>query len=316
MRVVVTGSGGRLGRALVAGLADAPFTGVRGPLAWTRTEFDLDAPEAVGARLDKERPEVVVHAAAWTDVDGCARDPELALRRNGTATGVLARGCAARGIDLIVISTNEVFDGRRTDGRGYTSADEPAPLNPYGASKLAGEVAAREAFAAGGSGRLAIVRTAWLFGPGAPDFPVKILAAADRAAEAGEPLKVVGDEWGCPTYVADVAEAIVELLAAGGPEGIHHVVNGLFATRADWARYIVGRAGLSIEVEDVPATTWSRASTPPRWGVLEPTPLPGGEPLRPWPDAMADYAPILLRGRSPSRGSRPASEPASRPSIR
>ena len=114
-------------------------------------------------------------------------------------------------------------------------------------------------------------------------------------------LKVVGDEWGCPTYVADVAEAIVELLGAGGPEGIHHVVNGLFATRADWARYIVGRAGLPIEVVDVPSTTWSRASTPPRWGVLEPTPLPGGEPLRPWPDAMADYAPILLRGRSPVR---------------
>ncbi len=316
MRVVVTGAGGRLGRALVTGLADAPFTGVRGPVAWTRTEFDLDAPDAVGARLDSERPEVVVHAAAWTDVDGCARDPELAKRRNGTATGVLARGCAARGIDLIVISTNEVFDGRRTDGRGYTPADEPAPLNPYGASKLAGEVAAREAFATGGSGRLAIVRTAWLFGPGAPDFPVKILAAADRAAEAGEPLRAVGDEWGCPTYVADVAEAIVEMLGAGGPEGIHHVVNGLFTTRADWARYIVGRAGLPIEVVDVPATTWTRASTPPRWGVLEPTPLPGGEPLRPWPDAMADYAPILLRGRSTSRGSRPASQPASRPSIR
>jgi dTDP-4-dehydrorhamnose reductase len=316
VRVVVTGAGGRLGRALVAGLAEAPFTGVRGPVAWTRAEFDLDAPDDVGARLDKERPEVIVHAAAWTDVDGCARDPDLAVRRNATATGVLARGCALRGIDLLVISTNEVFDGRRTDGRGYTPADAPAPLNPYGASKLAGERAAQEAFAAGGSGRLAVVRTAWLFGPGAPDFPVKILAAADRAAVAGEPLKVVGDEWGCPTYVADVADAIVELLGAGGPEGIHHVVNGLFATRADWARYVVARAGLSIDVEDVPATTWTRASTPPRWGVLEPTPLPGGEPLRPWPDAMADYAPILLRGRSASRGSRPASQPASRRSIR
>jgi dTDP-4-dehydrorhamnose reductase len=252
--------------------------------------------------LDRERPEVVVHAAAWTDVDGCARDPELALRRNGAATGVLATACAARSIDLIVISTNEVFDGRRTDGRGYAPSDETAPGNPYGASKLAGEGAAREAYAAaGGSGRVAIVRTAWLFGPGAPDFPVKILAAADRAAAAGERLKAVGDEWGCPTYVVDVADAIVELLGAGAVEGIHHVVNGFFATRADWARYIVGRASLPVEVEDVPATTWTRASTPPRWGVLEPTPLPGGEPLRPWPDAMADYAPMLLRGRAPVR---------------
>ncbi len=304
MRVAVSGAGGRLGRALVFALADAPFTGLTGPLAWPRATFDLDAPAGIAATLDRDRPEVVVHAAAWTDVDGCARDPELAMRRNGGATGILAETCAARGIDLVVISTNEVFDGRRTDGRGYTPADEPAPGNPYGASKLAGETAALGAYgAAGGSGRLAIVRTAWLFGPGAPDFPVKILAAAERAADAGEPLKVVGDEWGCPTYVADVADAVVELLGAGGPEGIHHVVNGLFATRADWARYIVGRAGLTVEVQDVPATTWARASTPPRWGVLEPTQLPGGEPLRPWPAAMADYAPILLRGRAAARSS-------------
>jgi dTDP-4-dehydrorhamnose reductase len=304
MRVAVTGAGGRLGRALVSALADAPFTGLAGPLAWPRAVFDLDAPTGVAEALDRDRPEVVVHAAAWTDVDGCARDPQLALRRNGIATGFLAGACATRGIDLIVISTNEVFDGRRTDGRGYAPADEPAPGNPYGASKLAGETAGREAFAAAdGAGHVAIVRTAWLFGPGAPDFPAKILAAADRAANAGEPLRVVGDEWGCPTYVADVAEAVVELLGDGAPEGIHHVVNGLFATRADWARYIVGRAGLAVEVRDVPATTWARASAPPRWGVLEPTPLPGGEPLRPWPDAMADYAPSLLRGRPAARSS-------------
>lgn len=309
MRVAVTGAGGRLGGALVSAFEDAPFTGLRGPLAWPRATFDLDAPDAVGDVLDRDRPEVVVHAAAWTDVDGCARDPELAMRRNGTATGVLARACAARGVDLVVISTNEVFDGRRTDGRGYTPTDEPAPPNPYGASKLAAETAAREAFTAGGAGRLAVVRTAWLFGPGAPDFPAKILAAADRAAAAGEPLRVVGDEWGCPTYVADVAEAIVELLAADAPAGIHHVVNGLFATRADWARYVVARVGLQVEVVDVPAATWERASTPPRWGVLEPTPLPGGVALRPWPDAMADYAPILLRGR-------PAPQPATPPAAR
>jgi dTDP-4-dehydrorhamnose reductase len=309
VRVVVTGAGGRLGRALVAALENAPFTGLRGPLAWPRSVFDLDAPDGVGAQLDTERPEVVVHAAAWTDVDGCARDPELALRRNGSATGILARACAARGLDLIVISTNEVFDGRRTDGRGYAATDGPAPLNPYGMSKLAGERAAQEAFAAGAAGRLAIVRTAWLFGPGAPDFPAKILAAADRAIEAGEPLRVVGDEWGCPTYVADVAEALVELLGADTPEGIHHVVNGLFASRADWARYVVARAGIGVDIVDVPSATWPRPSTAPRWGVLEPTPLPGGLPLRPWPDAMADYAPILLRGRPPAR-------PASRPGVR
>ena len=108
-------------------------------------------------------------------------------------------------------------------------------------------------------------------------------------------MRVTGDEWGCPTYTADVADAIVELLAENAIEGVHHVVNGPFATRADWARYIVGRALLEVDVENGPMSTWQRESTPPRWGVLAPTPLPSGEPLRPWPDAMADYAPILLR---------------------
>ncbi len=302
MRVAVTGATGRLGGALVAALADAPFTGPRGPLPWDRSAFDLDAPGSVGKSLDRDRPEVVVHAAAWTDVDGCARDPGLALRRNGEATGVLAAACAERGIDMVAISTNEVFDGRRNDGVGYAPSDPPSPANPYGASKLAGERAATAAFAAAADttradrgGRLGIVRTAWLFGPPGRDFPRKILEAADRAATAGEPLKVVGDEWGTPTFAADVADAIVGLLSEDAHAGVHHVVNDLFATRALWAEYIVARFSIPVTIEHVPGTTWERASTPPRWGVLAATPLPTGEPLRPWPDAMADYDPALER---------------------
>src|SRR4029453_5811142 len=130
--------------------------------------------------------------------DGCARDPALADARNGDATGILARACAARGVDLIVISTNEVFDGRRRDGVGYGPSDEPAPANPYGASKLRGERAAQDAYAAATQGQLAIVRTAWLFGPGRPDFPAKILAAAREAARTREPLRVPGDAWASP----------------------------------------------------------------------------------------------------------------------
>lgn len=302
MRVAVTGAGGRLGRALVEALGEAPFTGLSGPLAWTRAALDLDHPEAIGALLERDRPEVVVHAAAWTDVDGCAREPELAMRRNAAATGLLAEACVARGVDLVLVSTNEVFDGRRTDGLGYRPDDEPAPPNPYGRSKLAGEQAARRAWAGlAGRAQLAIVRTAWLFGPGAPDFPSKILAAAERARAAGEPLQVVAEEWGNPTYVLDLAEAIVELLGSGEFAGTHHVVNGLVASRADWARDVVARAGLAVEVVDVPATSWARPSQAPRWGVLEPTRLPSGEPLRPWPAAMADYAPYLLRARAAGR---------------
>ncbi len=301
MRVAVTGAGGRLGRAVLAALNDAPFTGPGGATAWTRAEYDLDAPEAAAELIARARPEAIVHCAAWTDVDGCAREPDLAIARNGLATGVLAEECAANGVDLIVISTNEVFDGKRRDGRPYAASDQPQPINAYGASKLAGERAAAVAFEGTSGPQLAIARVAWLFGPGKPDFPMKILAAADRAIAAGETLRVVGDEWGCPTYTADVADAIVELLGDGQFAGTHHLVNGNFASRADWARSIVARARLGVEVVDVPLTTWPRPSTPPSWGVLEPTPLPSGEPLRPWPEAMADYAPTLLRAHAAAR---------------
>jgi dTDP-4-dehydrorhamnose reductase len=298
VRVAVTGAGGRLGRALVAALADAPFTGPFGPIAWDRASFDLDAPTGIGALIERDRPETVVHGAAWTDVDGCARDPELALARNGATTGELAAACASRGIDLVVVSTNEVFDGRRTDGRGYGPEDETAPLNSYGASKLAGERAAADVY--GGSTTsavLGIVRTAWLFGPPGNDFPSKILAAAERSHASGEPLRVVADEIGSPTYTHDLAEAIVELIGGAAVGGTHHVVNSGIASRADWARELLRQVRLNAPTVDVPASTWSRASTPPAWGVLDPTPLPGGEPLRSWQRAMADYLPTLLRQR-------------------
>lgn len=309
MRVAVTGAGGRLGRALVAALAEAPFIGLTGPIAWSRSEFDLDAPGGFEPLLDRDRPDAVVHAAAWTDVDGCARDPELALARNGAATGTLARACTARGLDLIVVSTNEVFDGRRTDGHGYGPDDPPNPINPYGASKLAGEQAATEAYgrgeSQGGMGALGIVRTAWLFGPPGNDFPAKILSAAERARGAGEPLRLVADEVGSPTYSRDLADAIAELIGSGAIGGVHHVVNGGAASRAEWGREVLRqaavllpRAGLDVATEDVPASTWPRASTPPAWAVLQPTPLPGVEPLRPWQAAIADYLPALVRQRA------------------
>lgn len=296
MRVAVTGAKGRLGQALIAALEDAPFTGPFGPIAWHRPEFDLDRPEGFAALIDRDRPEVVVHAAAWTDVDGCAREPELAMRRNGEATGVLAQLLAARGMDLIAVSTNEVFGGRPgdTEGRGYRPTDTPGPINPYGRSKLDGERRAEAAFEAA-AGALGIVRTAWLFGPPGNDFPAKILAAADRARGAGEPLKVVGDETGSPTYTHDLAEAIVELIGEDAIRGTHHVVNAGIASRAEWAAEVLRQAGVSVDLEMVSAAEWPRASTPPAWAVLEPTPLPFGEPVRPWQAALADYLPALLR---------------------
>jgi dTDP-4-dehydrorhamnose reductase len=225
------------------------------------------------------------------------------MARNARATGVLARACAEAGADLVVVSTNEVFDGSRTDGQAYGPDDEPNPINPYGASKLAGERSARAAFE-GASGRLGIARTSWLFGPPGNDFPDKILAAADRARADGEPLRVVGDEWGSPTYSQDLAEAIVELIGEGDVGGVHHLVNAGVTSRAGWARELFRQAGVAVEIDEVPASTWPRASTPPLRAVLAPTPLPLGEPMRPWPEALADYLPTLRRQRASAAAGR------------
>jgi dTDP-4-dehydrorhamnose reductase len=286
-------------------------------LSWTRAELDLDAPDGVTAALDRDKPEVVVHAAAWTDVDGCAREPEVAQRRNGDATGILAAACAAREVELLIVSTNEVFSGDRDDRVGYAPTDPTEPQNAYGRSKLAGERAATAAFeAAGRPDGLGIARTAWLFGPPGRDFPHKILDAAAKAEADGGPLRVVGDEWGTPTYAADVADAIVELLGADALAGIHHLVNSEVATRATWAEDILDRLGVRAAVAHVPGTTWERASVPPRWGVLAATPLPSGEPMRSWRAAMADYAPVLRRERERDRTTAEGATPATTESRR
>ena len=261
-------------------------------------------PSRIHALLDRDRPEAVVHAAAWTDVDGCARDPELALAGGTPRPSTSSpRRRPHADIDLVHVSTNEVFDGRRTDGRGYAPDDRTNPINPYGASKLDGEIVARPPpIAARRRRALGIVRTAWLYGPPGNDFPSKILAAAERARIAGEPLRVVGDEFGSPTFTHDLAEAIVELLGSG--DGRRHPPRRQRGRRLAGrlgAGAVHGRSACDVAIEEVPASTWPRASTPPAWGVLEPTPLPGGEPLRPWHAALADYLPTLLRQRAAAR---------------
>ena len=135
---------------------------------------------------------------------------------------------------LLVVSTNEVFSGDRDDGQGYAETDATGPRNPYGASKLAGEEAARAAFA--DFPGLWIARTAWLYGPPGNDFPDKITAASDRLPE-GEPLPVVADEFGSPTYTLDLARAILDLVSLTDG-GLYHLVN---TGRCQSPR--VGRAG-------------------------------------------------------------------------
>jgi dTDP-4-dehydrorhamnose reductase len=278
-RLAVSGARGRLGRAIMAAAE-------QDAIAWSRPDLDLDDPASLVALVERDRPALVVHAAAMTDVDACARDPELALRRNGAVVGPLAHACHGAGVGLVLISTNEVFDGDRLDGRGYGEDDPTRPRNPYGASKRAGEVAALEAFV--GAPGLWIVRTAWLYGPPGNDFPDKIVAAADRLPP-DEPLPVVADEHGSPTSVVDVAAALLEL-ATVTTGGIFHLVDTGVASRLAWAERVLAERRPGRAVRPISRDQFERASDPPPWGVLDSGKASvAGIDMRPWETALADY---------------------------
>ncbi|MEO7295846.1 MAG: NAD(P)-dependent oxidoreductase [Candidatus Limnocylindria bacterium] len=274
-RVAITGAAGQLGRRLV----DA--YGAAGHEVRPLSHADLDITEPMHrARLRDWAPEIIVNAAAWTDVDGCARDPSRAMRVNGDAPGAIGAIAAACDALAVQISTNEVFDG--TLDRPYREDDAPRPLNAYGVSKLAGERAI-----ASSAPRHLIVRTAWLFGPGGTNFITKILAAADRAVAAGDPLRLVEDEWGNPTWTPDLAVAIVELSQKPEPPAIVHAVGDPPISRLGWATVALDAAGIRVTVAPVSLTDFERASTPPARAILRPS---DGLPAMDWRPVTERYA--------------------------
>ena len=272
-RVVVLGAEGRLGRHLVDSFTRAGDDVTAVP----RTAFDLANPDP--AVITQARPEVVINAAAWTDVDGCAVDPQRARLLNGSAAGSIAEAARAVGAVIVQISTNEVFDGR--SDRAYREDDSPNPLNPYGASKLLGE----QAVAAASPEHL-IVRTAWLFGPSGESFVTRIRRAAMAARDAGRPLDVVADEWGNPTWTPDVASSIVRAVAASR-RGILHLAGEPASSRYEWAE--VALRGWHVELRRVTSDRFVRASTVPRRAVLD-TSLATrlGHPVMEWRPRVAD----------------------------
>jgi dTDP-4-dehydrorhamnose reductase len=293
VRIAVTGAGGRLGSALIAALTrQAPLTRAVSVEGWSRPALDLDQPETLAALVRARRPDLVLHTAAWTDVDGCAREPDIAMRRNGAATATLVEACLSAGADLLYVSTNEVFDGRRIDGRPYDEDDPVAPANPYGASKRAGEEVALAAYGTATVPRAWVVRTAWLYGPNGSDFPAKILAAAAQAAANGTTLRLVADEVGSPTRAADLAVGIVDLVRARPATGIYHLVNAGRASRAEWAAAVLDGVGMRVATDRVAASAWQRVSTPPLWGVLGASHAAElGIILRDWRAALFDELP-------------------------
>jgi dTDP-4-dehydrorhamnose reductase len=253
VRILVTGAGGMLGRALTARLESEHEVH---PLDQKR--LDVTDPRAVAEEVERLRPELILHCAAWTDVDACQRDPARALRVNAWGARNVAGAAARVGARLVYFSTDYVFPGDRR--RPYREYDPVGPVNVYGETKLFGEEATRDSGAS-----FAIFRTSGLFGPGGRCFPRAIL----EALRSGGPLRVVSDQVIAPTYVADLAEAVRCWLEQPVP-GVFHVTS---RGETDWFSYarrildLVGRP--EVALEPIPSSASGRAAPRPAYSVLD-----------------------------------------------
>jgi dTDP-4-dehydrorhamnose reductase len=300
-RVLVTGAGGQLGRYLVPALRRSGATvtafGSR-PALGIDVAMDLGDRNAVMEAVHTARPDVVIHAAACTDVDGIERDPQRGELSNARASRNVAEATNDSGGYLIAVSTDMVFPGN--GGAPYAEDATPEPISAYGKSKLEAETAVLST-----DPSFAVARTAWLYGGVGKHFPRTVLTVLrDHGA-----IDVVDDEFGSPTYAADLAEALKQLATARG-SGVFHLVNAGRASRFTLAQEIARLTGFNPELVR-PISTGE---------FLEKIPLPARRPadstlrnlraeslgvtLRDWRAAVRDYAPVLIAEVLP--GSMPA----------
>lgn len=277
--ILVTGAAGLLGHALGPRLAaSAPS-----PDALHLTDLaDLDVTDgpAVTDAVRAIRPQTVFHLAAWTDVDGAEDRPADARRLNVEAVEMVARAAAGAGALFVHMSTDFIFDG--TKPGVYVEDDPPSPLSVYARTKAEAETRVR---AAAPDGHL-IVRTAWMYGAGGRDFLDVILSRA----RAGEPLRVVTDQAGCPTWSEDLAEALLAMVESGARGTLHACGRGE-ASRWDLAVEALRAAGLDATPERVTTSSMPRPARRPARAVLSTARLAEtvGYRFPPWQDSVRKY---------------------------
>ena len=251
--VLVTGAGGQLGAALLESFA--------GALGLTRAGWDVTFPPPPGLGP----VDLVLHAAAYTDVDGAESDPQTAAAVNVGGT----QNAAALGAPLVYFSSDYVFDG--TKRTPYVESDPPNPLSAYGRTKLHGEAAAGE--------EAWIVRSSWLFGWTGSNFVRTML----RLGAERDEVAVVDDQRGCPTYVGHLAAALRELVR--GPRGVWHLAADGDCTWADFAEAIFEEAGLDCRVRRITSEALGRPAPRPAYSVLR-SERPGAPALPHWREGL------------------------------
>ncbi len=288
MRVLVTGAAGQVGTEIVADLRRRAGERRRGPsldvVAAGRSALDVADRDAVLAAVGTIQPEIIIHAAAWTAVDACESDSDRAYGVNALGTRHVSEAARLVGAHVCYLSTDYVFDG--SSPRPYVEWDDPNPLSVYGRSKLGGE---REL----GPGDT-VVRTAWVCGRTGANMVKTVL----RLAAGTEPLRFVDDQRGSPTTAASVAKTAVEL-SLGKLPGIFHVTNQGATTWYEFARLVLGAAGLDpgrVEPISTKELTPPRPAPRPANSVLDNAALRllGWDPLPGWEKPITDLVAELI----------------------
>ena len=273
MKIFLTGAEGQLGKELQRQLQGSDF------LPTDVKELDITDADAVAAMIGKYRPDVVIHGAAYTQVDAAEEKIDLAYRVNAIGTQNIAMACRQVSAAMIYISTDYVFDGKL--GRAYSEIDQTNPLSIYGKSKYAGEVLARQA-----TERLFVLRTAWLYGDG-PNFVRTML----KLGQERDSLQVVNDQFGCPTGTTDLAEAVLRF-SQTERYGTYHAVNTGVATWYEFACKIFELAGnTKVVVNPVTTAEFVRPAPRPAYSPMDTRllTLALGWQMRPWQEALAGY---------------------------
>lgn len=293
--ILITGAGGQLGTYLRQFLANqgAPFAGI-GSRAADGVDHVVDIADAgaVDRAFEEIQPSVVIHGAAYTDVDGCERDPERADAVNHRGAQAVAEAAKRTGAYLLAVGTDFVFSG--TQGAPYSERSEPDPISVYGSSKLAGEQAVLET-----DPSFAVARTAWVYGGAGKHFPRTVLGVVQSRGE----MAVVDDETSCPTFAGALAEGLIAL-AAQRPSGIFHLTNEGAVSRYEFARAILVAAGMNADSISPISTEEFLASYPlpakrPAYSALENHRAAQiGVRLPDWRSSLQAYVPRLVNEMS------------------
>ena len=278
MKILITGSNGMLGHDLIEVLGDDHEL-----ILTTSKTLDITDEKQVMETISSNKPDIVINSAAYTDVDGCEENPDIAYAVNGEGAKNLALACREVDCPLVHISTDYVFDG--TARTPISEDGEIGPISVYGKSKLEGEKAIQEIL-----DKYFIVRTAWLYGINGRNFPRTMLELAENHPQ----ITVVYDEVGTPTYTPDLAYGISQLIETDY-YGIYHLTNSGSCSWCEFARYIFEIAERDVEVIPVTASEFARPAPRPSYSVLNNKNWTdnGFKPLRDYKDAIKEYIELI-----------------------